>query len=148
MSSLILNRAVATDTAVLGVNVFAPSEFPATGEAALLIGGDAEVADFDALLPRANAVHIAFPKVTDGRGFSLAYVLRKRLGYTGELRAVGNFTRDQLFFLERTGFNAMTLRAGEDAHAALAAFNTYTVCYQGSVDEPRALFEHTNRVAA
>lgn len=147
MSSLILNRALAADSAVLGDNLFPPAEFPALGSAALLVGGDAELADIEALLPRATAVHISFPKVTDGRGFSLAYLLRKRAGYTGELRAVGNFTRDQLFFLERTGFNAMTLRMGEDAQAALAAFNTYSVRYQGSVDEPRALFEQKNRSA-
>jgi uncharacterized protein (DUF934 family) len=58
---------------------------------------------------------------------------------------VGDFTRDQLFFLQRTGFNAMTLRAGEDAQAALAAFDTFTVRYQGSTDEPAPLFARVTR---
>ena len=145
MTNLIINRAVVADTAVLGANLFAPADFPATGSAALLVGGDIELDDIAALLPRATAVHITFPKVTDGRGFSLAYLLRKRANYTGELRAVGAFTRDQLFYLERTGFNAMTLREGEDANAALAAMSPFSVRYQGSVDEPRALFEQLQR---
>lgn len=69
------------------------------------------------------AIH--FPSFTDGRGYSLARDLR-RLGYRGELRAIGEVLRDQLFFLERCGFNAFALAPGQDPQAALAAFNAYS----------------------
>src|SRR5688500_8701752 len=73
-------------------------------------------------LPEVSRVEIHFPKFGDGRGYSLARLLRTRYGYQGELRAVGEFTRDHLLFMERVGFDAFELREGEDAAEALAAF--------------------------
>jgi uncharacterized protein (DUF934 family) len=145
LRSLIVNQAVAQDNAVLGKNLFTLETLEALADAStnhfgLLVGGDVDVKALEALLPRLNLIAIEFPKVVDGRGYSAAYLIRNRLKFTGELRAVGDFTRDQLFYLQRTGFNAMTLRAGEDAQAALAAFDTFTVRYQGSTDEPAPLF--------
>jgi uncharacterized protein (DUF934 family) len=143
----ILNQAVAQDSAVLGVNLFTLDtliDAPASGFG-LLVGGDCDVKLIEPLLPRLNLIAVEFPIVVDGRGYSLAYLLRNRLKYTGELRAVGDFTRDQLFYLQRTGFNAMTLRAGEDAEDALAAFGTFTVRYQGSTDELAPLFATVER---
>jgi uncharacterized protein (DUF934 family) len=148
--SLILNQAVAQNSAVLGVNLFTLdtlSDAPASGFG-LLVGGDCDVKLIEPLLPRLNLIEVQFPKVVDGRGYSLAYLLRNRLNYTGELRAVGDFTRDQLFYLQRTGFNAMTLRAGEDAQDALAAFRTFSVRYQGSTDQAAPLFASVERLKA
>jgi len=84
------------------------------------------------------AVH--FPKVGDGRGYSTGALLRTRYGYRGELRAFGDIGRDQLFFLRRCGFDAFSLAPGKDPEAALGAFDTFSVRYQGSVDEPLPLF--------
>jgi uncharacterized protein (DUF934 family) len=142
MRSLIINQTVTQDAAVLGDNLFTLDtlgDAPAT-PFGILVSGDVDVKALETLLPRLNLIAIEFPKVVDGRGYSAAYLIRNRLKFTGELRAVGDFTRDQLFYLQRTGFNAMTLRAGEDAQAALAAFDTFTVRYQGSTDEPAPLF--------
>ena len=75
-------------------------------------------------------VEINFPKFADGRGFSIARLLRGRYGYKGELRAVGHITRDHLYFMERVGFDAFELREGEDAAEALAAFTTFSAAYQ------------------
>ena len=75
-------------------------------------------------------VEIGFPKFGDGRGYSIARLLRERRGYRGELRAVGHITRDLLLFLERCGFDAFELRDGEDAHAALASFEDFSHSYQ------------------
>jgi uncharacterized protein (DUF934 family) len=83
-------------------------------------------------LHRVARVEVHFPKFGDGRGYSIARLLRKRYGYTGELRAVGHITRDLLLFMERVGFNAFELREGEDAEEALAAFETFSVSYQKS----------------
>lgn len=84
------------------------------------------------------AVH--FPKFADGRGYSIAVLLRTRLGYRGELRAIGDVARDQLFYLARVGFDAFSLPGHRDPQAALAAFSTFREVYQGSVTQPAPLF--------
>jgi len=85
-------------------------------------------------------VEVNFPKFGDGRGYSIGRLLRERYGYRGELRAVGQITRDHLFFLESCGFDAFELRAGEDPHEALAAFNDFSESYQASPKYPQPLF--------
>jgi uncharacterized protein (DUF934 family) len=91
-------------------------------------------------LAGATRVEVNFPKFGDGRGYSIAVLLRTRHGYRGELRAVGALTRDHLMFLESCGFDAFELREGEDLQAALAAFETFSEVYQGTVKEPQPLF--------
>lgn len=81
-------------------------------------------------LSRISVIEIHFPKFGDGRGYSLGRLLRTRYGYKGELRAVGALTRDHLWSLEKVGFDAFELREGEDAEAALAAFNDFSTAYQ------------------
>ncbi len=83
---------------------------------------------------------IEFPKYTDGRGYSLARLLRERLGYSGELRAVGNVLHDQLLYMSRCGFDAFQLEAGKDLEGALRAFDALTVRYQPATDEPQPLW--------
>jgi uncharacterized protein (DUF934 family) len=78
------------------------------------------------------AVH--FPKFTDGRGYSIASILRKRFGYTGELRAVGDVQRDQLFLMARCGFDAFALRDDQDPDACLGALTDFSVAYQDAAD--------------
>jgi uncharacterized protein (DUF934 family) len=85
-------------------------------------------------------VEVNFPKFGDGRGYSIARLLRERYGYRGELRAVGHITRDLLFYLESCGFDAFELRAGEDPHEALASFEDFSEAYQASVARPQPLF--------
>jgi uncharacterized protein (DUF934 family) len=85
-------------------------------------------------------VAVNFPKLGDGRGFSTARLLRERYGWKGELRAVGDIFRDQLFFLSSCGFNSFTLRDGEDPQEALAGFTVFGEAYQGSVERPLPLF--------
>ncbi len=95
------------------------------------------VADFVAELP---LIAIEFPGFKDGRGYTTARLLRERFGFKGELRAVGDVLRDQLFYMQRCGFNAYELKAGKDIDGALQAFSEYSVSYQGAADEPRPLF--------
>jgi uncharacterized protein (DUF934 family) len=87
-----------------------------------------------------GVVAVNFPKFGDGRGYSIARLLRERYGWKGELRAVGDIFRDQIFFLSSCGFNAFTLRAGEDAQEALGAFSDFSDAYQSSVERPLPLF--------
>ena len=81
-------------------------------------------------LATASRVEVNFPKFGDGRGFSIGRLLRERYGYKGELRAVGQITRDHLFFMDQVGFDAFELREGEDAAEALASFKDFSVSYQ------------------
>ena len=89
---------------------------------------------------RFAVVAVNFPKFQDGRGFSIARLLRERFHYKGELRAVGHITRDHLYYLEACGFDAFELREGEDPEDALAAFGAFSEAYQASVTRPVPLF--------
>ena len=76
-------------------------------------------------LGKLSLIAIHFPSFADGRGYSSGQLLRTRHGFAGELRAVGDILRDQLYFLNRCGFNAFELREDQDLEAALAAFTDY-----------------------
>ena len=81
-------------------------------------------------LDRVARVEVNFPKYGDGRGYSIARILRNRYGYKGELRAVGQVARDHLYYMESVGFDAFELRPGEDAEEALTGFDDFSVSYQ------------------
>jgi uncharacterized protein (DUF934 family) len=85
-------------------------------------------------------IAINFPKFGDGRGYSIARLLRERYGYKGELRAVGEVARDQLHAMAQCGFDAFELRAGEDAREALRAFGDFSEQYQATAARPVPLF--------
>jgi uncharacterized protein (DUF934 family) len=87
-----------------------------------------------------SLVGVHFPKFGDGRGYSTAVLLRTRLHFKGELRAFGDVGRDQLVSLQRSGFDAFSLAPQRDPEAALASLDTFSVRYQGSVDDPVPLF--------
>ena len=94
-----------------------------------------------------SLIAVNFPQFTDGRGYSIARLLRERYRWQGELRAVGDVLRDQLFYLSRCGFDAFALRAGEDAQSALAAFDDFSEGYQTSVERPQPLFRRRSQAA-
>lgn len=83
-------------------------------------------------LPELIAVH--FPAFTDGRGYSTARLLRERYGFKGELRAIGDILRDEVFELTRCGFDALALRADQDVESCLKAFDDFSEVYQAAVD--------------
>ena len=92
-------------------------------------------------------VAVNFPQFTDGRGYSTARLLRERHGWRGELRAIGDVLHDQLYYLARCGFDAFALRADQDTHAALAAFDAFSEAYQASVERPQPLFRRRGIVS-
>lgn len=91
-------------------------------------------ADIADVLPRLALVAVHFPKIADGRGYSIAFLLRRRHGYMGELRAVGDVLRDQLPYLARSGFDSFQLREDADPHAALPSLRDFSVAYQAAAD--------------
>ena len=115
-----------------------------SGQVGVLLKSD-ELPTQIAELDRVPLVAVEFPKFVDGRGYSSARLLRERLGYTGELRAVGDVLHDQLFYMSRVGFNSFALKAGKDMEGALAAFNDFSVAYQAAADDPRPLFRRVSR---
>ncbi len=91
--------------------------------------------------PRFALIAIHFPKFTDGRGYSIARVLRERYGYVGKLRAVGEVLRDQLFYMLRGGFDSFAMKHQESIADALAGYRVFSEGYQSSVDRPVPLFK-------
>ena len=85
-------------------------------------------------------IAIDFPVFMDGRGFSIARLLRERYQYTGELRAVGHIIRDQLCYLKRCGFNAFCLNEDVDLNHAITSLTDFTEAYQSAADERQPLF--------
>lgn len=79
-------------------------------------------------------VAIRFAAFTDGRGYSQARLLRERLGFTGELRAVGDVLVDQARFLTRSGFDAFQVAEGSDLVHFEAALGRFSVVYQAAAD--------------
>lgn len=96
-------------------------------------------------LEHVTLVAVEFPKFGDGRGYSIARTLRDQLRYRGELRAVGNVLRDQLFYMARCGFDSFALQPGKDIVGALAAFEDFSVTYQAAADEPLPLYRRVQR---
>lgn len=85
-------------------------------------------------------VALNFPEFKDGRSYSSARELRQRWGFSGEVRAIGDVLRDQLFYMQRCGFDAFLLREDQDPELALTAFRDFKDAYQPGIDQPLPLF--------
>ena len=108
------------------------------GSAVQLEPGDS----VESLLPHLadlTLIAINFPVFTDGRGFSYARELRER-GYSGEIRAVGHFIRDQLHYLARCGFNAFQFQDEGQLESARDSLDDFSEHYQAAIDQPLPLF--------
>lgn len=110
------------------------------GGLGVCLHGDDNARDARSDLQHFHLVAIAFPKFADGRGYSHARILRDELGYKGELRAVGDILRDQLFYLARCGFNAFEVREGKDLEDALEGLQDFSVTYQAAADNPNPIY--------
>ena len=96
----------------------------------------------------APLVAIRFPAFTDGRGYTLARLLRERYAISGEIRAVGDVLIDQLFYMARCGFDAFDLREDQLIENAIKALDTFSLSYQSVVDIPEPLFARRLRESA
>jgi uncharacterized protein (DUF934 family) len=90
---------------------------------------------------RLSLVVLEFPKFRDGRAFSWARMLRTRLGFTGEIRAVGDFLYDQVNYQRRVGFNAWEVREHFTVEMFERAFHEMTNVYQPSTDGRKTIRE-------
>ncbi len=102
---------------------------PQSAKLGVIVPNTTEISALQAALPRLALIAIAFPGFADGRGFSLARLLR-RAGFTGELRASGRLIADQYAHALGCGFDTVEIpddiaarqdvaqwQAARDAHA-------------------------------
>ena len=110
------------------------------GSVGVIIEGNADIEDIIEPLLKLPLIAINFPKFADGRAFSSARLIRERYEYTGEIRAVGGFIRDQLYYLSRCGFNAFKFDDSVDLTESAKSLQDFSEVYQVSVDQESPLF--------
>ena len=109
-----------------------------TGQNVLQLANDVDPSTL--ALDGVARIDLQFPKFTDGRAYSQAFLLRRRLGFQGELRATGDVLIDQLVQMQRSGFDSAVLRADQDAAAAEVQFSRFASFYQGDARTIAPLF--------
>ncbi|WP_082717309.1 MULTISPECIES: DUF934 domain-containing protein [Burkholderia] len=105
----------------------------ANGDAALAVANDEDLTPLAPRIARAARIDLHFPAFTDGRAYSQAYLLRKRLGFAGDLRATGDVLIDQLLQMERMGFSSAVLADDADIDAARRQLERFGGFYQRGV---------------
>ena len=116
------------------------SHWPDGMPVGVLLANDVEVSEIAADLPRLALVALQFPKWIDGRAYSQGRLLRSRYRYTGQVRAVGEVLVDMMPLLQRTGFDAVVMRADQSVDAAERALGFFNGHYQGDALDNRPLF--------
>ena len=101
------------------------------------------------LAPFLSEIHLialTFEDFKDGRPYSSAHLLRTRLGFKGDIRAVGDVLRDQLSLMRQCGFTSFLIKEGKDPQDALLGLKGISVTYSGSTEQPNPLFKRVRRV--
>ena len=145
----VLDKDTALDSALEDGKLIVPLQYWLANKEALNARGDIGVwldsdEDTDSIEDNCNhlpVIAINFPNFADGRGYSYARLLREKYGYTGELRAIGDVLKDQLFFLKRCGFDAYAIRVDRDVADAISSLKDFSDSYQVAVDQPEPLFK-------
>ncbi len=109
------------------------------------VHGDSEPDELAEYLDRLPLIAIRFAAFNDGRGLSLATLLRTRFGFDGELRAIGAVHEDLVHYMLRCGFDSLLLGDDRNIDVARRGLNVMTHYYQGSVIEPRPAFRRLQR---
>jgi uncharacterized protein (DUF934 family) len=114
----------------------------AGGQNGIQISNDSDPRELN--LQNVHRVDLHFPKFSDGRAFSQAFLLRCRLGFKGEIRATGDVLIDQLVQMRRSGFDAAVLREDQNPSYVQAQFDRFQAFYQGDAVTPRPNFNPTS----
>ena len=147
----VLQEATGPDilTAVPGKNFIVPLDFwkmyqakleSYFGDIAIWLDSDENVNDIGSDLKQFALIALNFPVFSDGRSYTNARELRQHLNYEGEIRAIGDVLRDQMFYMARCGFDSFEIRHDQDPDVCLTAFNDFQTGYQSAIDEPNPLF--------
>ncbi|MCH2189551.1 MAG: DUF934 domain-containing protein [Gammaproteobacteria bacterium] len=116
------------------------------GLIAVQIGVDEHPEDIAETLSDIDIIVLPFVNHVDGQAYSHAYKLRTRLGFKGQIRAIGDVKFDQLGFLTRVGCNAFELPDTEDLQTALRAFGEFSEVYQPSADGAKNIFSRRRAI--
>jgi len=112
------------------------------GMLGVCIDGDDDIQEVAKDIEHFDLIALDFPAFADGRSYSHARLLRDRYKFEGELRAVGDVLRDQLFFMQRCGINSFQLREDKDMQDALNAFTELSVKYQTAADGAEPIYKY------
>lgn len=124
-----------------------PERLQAARPAGVWLSPTDEPAQAVPLFGSIEVIAVQFPKFGDGRGYSTAALLRSRHDWRGELRAIGDVLRDQLFFMKRVGFDSFALRPDRNIEEALASLSDFSDSYQGSVEPALPVFRRVDQSA-
>ena len=116
------------------------SALPAGVQAGVWVEGETDAEDLGPHAGGLPLIAVHFPAFADGRGLSLATLLRTRHGFTGELRAYGDILPDLAQYLHRSGFDAFEMADPRSAELAIASVGSITDHYQASVRQPMPAF--------
>ena len=105
------------------MKLIAASAHESAAPSSIQIANDADPRDVS--LEGVTRIDLHFPKFTDGRAFSQAFLLSRRLGFKGEIRATGDVLVDQLAQMERSGFTTAVLRADQNMAVAERVLHSY-----------------------
>ncbi len=109
-------------------------------EHAVWIDGATETEALVDDLEHFSMIALDFPAFKDGRSYSHASLLRNRYNYKGDLRAIGDVLRDQLFFLQRCGMSSYEVREDKDIEDALKSLQDFSVRYQAAADDALPIY--------
>ncbi len=129
-----------TQTALIHVSSYQASLETAGKPMGIWLDSSDNLASLPSDLGSLAVIAINFPVFMDGRGFSLARQIREQRDYRGELRAIGNFMADQVFYLKRCGFDCFEVADDVDLQTHLKLITAFRDTYQAAADEPRPLF--------
>ncbi|KAF1023802.1 MAG: hypothetical protein GAK30_00168 [Paracidovorax wautersii] len=127
----------------------ADHDAPAEGNTRIVhLGNDADPFALKDKLAEIDRIDLDFPAFTDGRAYSQAYLLRRRLGFQGDLRATGDVLIDQLLLMQRTGFSSAVLKEGVDPADAQRQFEQFSGFYQADAEQHEPVFKREQPAAA
>lgn len=122
------------------LNALPEDDLNSVGELGVRIGPADDLGALKKHLSKIALVVLEMNPFTDGRSFSQARNLREQLGYQGEIRASGDFLRDQMLYLHRLGVDSFEFSENTDLNDRLKAFSEFSVFYQAAQDEPLPLY--------
>ncbi len=120
------------------IQLFKADSFSADEAGTLTLPNDTDPRE--AALNGIHTVQLQFPSFADGRAFSQAFLLRRRLGFTGEIRAIGDVLIDLLAQMQRSGFTQAVLRADQSIEHAQKLLAQYDAFYQGDAVDVKPHF--------
>lgn len=120
------------------IQLFKADSFTADEAGTLTLANDADPREVS--LDGIHTVVLQFPAFTDGRAFSQAFLLRRRLGFGGQIRAVGDVLVDQLQQMQRSGFTQAVLRADQSIEHGQKLLAQYDAFYQGDAVDVKPHF--------